>query len=56
MAINVKVLDRPVEQVSYVRATLKGMAQTFKHLVNRDKEILQLHIRMAYLITPSYRR
>ena len=32
MAINVKVLARPVEDVSYVRATLKGMARTFKHL------------------------
>ena len=32
MAITVKVLDRPVEQVSYVRATLKGMAHTFRHL------------------------
>jgi NADH-quinone oxidoreductase subunit I len=32
MAINVKVVDRPVSEVSYVRATLKGMARTFKHL------------------------
>ena len=28
MAIKVKVLDRPVEQVSYVRATLTGLAHT----------------------------
>ena len=34
MAIKVKVLERPVEQVSYVRATLKGMAMTFKHMVD----------------------
>ena len=32
MAINVKVLERPIEEVSYMRATLKGMARTFKHL------------------------
>ena len=32
MAINVKVLERPIEDVSYVRAALKGMALTFKHL------------------------
>jgi NADH-quinone oxidoreductase subunit I len=37
MAIQVKVLDRPVEQVSYVRAMLKGMALTFKHLTNTHK-------------------
>ena len=30
MAIGVKVLDRPIEQVSYVRATLKGLANTFQ--------------------------
>ena len=32
MAIGVKVLKRPETQVSYVRATLKGMALTFKHM------------------------
>ena len=32
MAIGVKVLKRPERQVSYVRATLKGMALTFKHM------------------------
>lgn len=37
MAITVKVLDRPVEEVSYVRATLRGMATTLGHLLNRDK-------------------
>ena len=31
MAISVKVLDRPVEEISYVRATLKGLGHTFKH-------------------------
>jgi NADH-quinone oxidoreductase subunit I len=37
MAIGVKVLERPIEQTSYVRATLKGMALTFKHLIDPDK-------------------
>ena len=32
MAIGVKVLKRPERDVSYVRATLKGMALTFKHM------------------------
>ena len=37
MAINVKVVQRPVEDVNYVRATLKGMARTFKHLIDPHK-------------------
>ena len=37
MAINVKVVERPVEQVSYIRATLQGMANTFRHLVDSKK-------------------
>jgi NADH-quinone oxidoreductase subunit I len=41
MAINVKVLERPVEEVSYLRATLKGMARTFKHLIDPDKVTTQ---------------
>ncbi len=41
MAITVKVLERPVEQVSYIRATLKGMALTLKHLVDPHKVTLQ---------------
>ncbi len=28
MAINVKVVERPTEDVSYIRAALKGMALT----------------------------
>ena len=32
MAIHVKVMKRPERQVSYIRATLKGMALTFKHM------------------------
>jgi len=32
MTIGVKVMRRPEDQVSYLRAALKGMALTFKHL------------------------
>src|SRR5437870_13227170 len=32
MAIRVKVVERPLEDVSYIRATLRGMALTVKHL------------------------
>ena len=32
MAIGVKVMQRPGSEASYVRATLKGMALTFRHL------------------------
>src|SRR5947207_15212551 len=32
MAIKVKVVDRPVEDVSYIRAALRGMSLTVKHL------------------------
>jgi NADH-quinone oxidoreductase subunit I len=35
MAIGVKVLHRPESEVSYVRATLKGMALTFKHMFEK---------------------
>jgi NADH-quinone oxidoreductase subunit I len=33
MAIGVKVMKRPTRQTSYLRATLKGMALTFSHLL-----------------------
>ena len=33
MSIGVKVVERPIEQTSYVRATLTGMAHTLKHLL-----------------------
>ena len=32
MAITVKVMRRPTREASYVRATLTGMALTFRHL------------------------
>lgn len=41
MAINVKVMHRPLERVSYVRATLKGMAVTLKHLVDPHKVTME---------------
>src|SRR6478736_1476077 len=40
MAIGVKVMKRPVEETSYIRATLKGMSLTFKHLF-RPKVTMQ---------------
>jgi NADH-quinone oxidoreductase subunit I len=33
MAIGVTVVKRPDRQVSYLRAALKGMALTFRHLI-----------------------
>jgi NADH-quinone oxidoreductase subunit I len=36
MAIGVKVLKRPEQEVSYVRAALKGMALTFKHMFEKS--------------------
>ena len=41
MAIGVKVMNRPLERVSYVRATLKGMVTTLKHLVDPHKVTMQ---------------
>ena len=41
MAIGVKVLERPTEHVSYVRATLRGMAMIFKHLIDPHKVTMQ---------------
>ena len=35
MAIGVKVLERPAREVSYVRATLKGMSLTFRHMFRK---------------------
>ena len=41
MAIGVKVMNRPLERVSYIRATLNGMAVTLKHLVDPHKVTMQ---------------
>ena len=35
MAIGVKVLQRPAREVSYIRATLKGMSLTFRHMFRK---------------------
>ena len=53
MAIGVKVLERPIEQTSYVRATLSGMALTLKHLFE-GKVTIQYPEQKAYLV-PRYR-
>ena len=37
MGIGVKTVERPAEQTSYLRATIKGMGLTFKHLINPHK-------------------
>ncbi len=34
MSINVKVMRRPERKSSYIRATLKGMALTFRHMTD----------------------
>ena len=61
MAIGVKVLKRPERQVSYIRATLKGMALTFKHMF-QPKVTMQYpeekstgDERGQYTITPRWR-
>jgi NADH-quinone oxidoreductase subunit I len=41
MSIGVKVVERPIEQTSYVRATLTGMAHTLKHLFTPEKVTTQ---------------
>lgn len=41
MAIGVRTVRRPKGESSYLRATLKGMAITFKHLVDPRKVTLQ---------------
>jgi NADH-quinone oxidoreductase subunit I len=56
MAINVKVVDRPVDQVSYIRATLKGMATTFKHLVSgRRHEVTLQYPEEKWTLSPRWR-
>ena len=54
MAIGVKVLDRPVEEVSYIRATLSGLGHTFKHLVNPHKVTVQ-YPEEKWPISPRWR-
>jgi len=41
MAIGVKVVERPIAQTSYVRATLSGLANTLRNLVGEHKVTMQ---------------
>jgi NADH-quinone oxidoreductase subunit I len=57
MAIGVKVMRRPEQDVSYVRATLKGMALTFRHLF-RPKVTMQYPEQQStadWAISPRWR-
>ena len=53
MAIGVKVLERPIEDVSYIRATLKGMAMTFRHLL--EPKVTVQYPEAKYPISPRWR-
>lgn len=63
MAIGVKVMRRPERQVSYVRATLKGMGLTFKHIFQKkytvqypeQKSTTPDHSMGAWSISPRWR-
>ena len=63
MAIGVKVMKRPDKQVSYVRATLKGMALTFKHMLEKkvtmqypeQKSTDREHGLGTYALSPRWR-
>jgi NADH-quinone oxidoreductase subunit I len=54
MGITVKVVERPVEQMSYVRATIKGLANTFRHLVDPHKVTVQ-YPEEKWPISPRWR-
>jgi NADH-quinone oxidoreductase subunit I len=41
MAIGVKTVRRPEANTSYLRASLRGMALTFRHLVRPNKPVLE---------------
>ena len=52
MAITVKVVQRPLPEASYLRATLRGMALTFSHLF-RPKVTMQVSSARSNLETAS---
>jgi NADH-quinone oxidoreductase subunit I len=56
MAIGVKVLERPIAQTSYVRASLQGMALTLRHLLRpmSDKVTIQ-YPEQKYSVSPRWR-
>ncbi len=41
MPPSTKIVSRPTHDVSYVRSTLKGLAMTFRHLVDPHKVTVQ---------------
>ena len=55
MAIKVKVVERPVEDVSYIRATLKGMALTVKHLFDVNGRVTTQYPEEKSPISPRWR-
>ena len=55
MAIGVKVLERPIEETSYVRATLKGMALTAKHLFDVNGRVTIQYPEEKSPISPRWR-
>ena len=54
MAIGVKVLERPIPETSYIRATLKGMANTMKHMLNPEKVTIQ-YPEEKWALSPRWR-
>ena len=44
MAIRVVVVKRPEREISYLRAALKGMAMTFRHLLQKKFTLLLVKI------------
>src|SRR5947209_16548799 len=55
MAINVKVVERPTEDVSYIRAALKGMALTVKHLFDVNGRVTTQYPEEKSPISPRWR-
>jgi NADH-quinone oxidoreductase subunit I len=56
MAIGVKVLERPIAQTSYVRASLQGMALTLRHLLRPMSEKVTIQYpEEKYSVSPRWR-
>jgi Formate hydrogenlyase subunit 6/NADH:ubiquinone oxidoreductase 23 kD subunit (chain I) len=55
MAIKVKVVERPTDDVSYIRATLKGMALTAKHLFDVQGRVTTQYPEEKSPISPRWR-
>ncbi|HMI43089.1 MAG TPA: NADH-quinone oxidoreductase subunit I, partial [Gemmatimonadaceae bacterium] len=55
MAIKVKVVERPVDDVSYIRATLRGMALTVKHLFDVNGRVTTQYPEEKSPISPRWR-